>query len=137
MRRLWRLAPAVLFISGCISAVELRAYPPARAGEAPGDYLSLAGCVVAKARHEPLSSRVSYEIQDSAATRTARVIATSRYPGGLFYTVPAALVELTFREPDKGRVMIETRNGPLGWQLEEAIVPLINECANGKASLSS
>ena len=126
----WLVAAAAL--SGCLSLAEVRSAAPARTGEAPGHYLPLAGCVAAKAKEDRLSEGVSYEVEDIAASKTARVVAIKRYPGGLFYTVPTPLVELTFREPDEGRVKVETRHGPLGWPLEVAIWPLIGECARRK-----
>jgi hypothetical protein len=132
MIRTWGWLFGAVALTGCLSLAEVRSAAPARTGEAAGHYLPLAGCVAAKAKGAPLSEGVSYEIEDSAASKTARVVAIKRYPGGLFYTVRTPLVELTFREPDEGRVKVETRHGPLGWPLEAAIWPLIGECAGGK-----
>lgn len=133
MMRAWPWLAAALTLTGCLSLTEVRSAAPARTGEAPGHYLPLAGCVATKAKGNDLSEGVSYEVEDIPASKTARLLAIKRYPGGLFYTVPTPLVELTFREPDEGRVRIETRHGPLGWPLEAAIWPLIGECAGGKA----
>jgi len=132
MRRTCAWLVGALTLTGCLSLAEVRSAAPARTDEVPGHYLPLAGCVAAKAKDDRLSEGVSYEVEDSAASKTARVVAIKRYPGGLFYTVPTPLVELTFREPDEGRVKVETRHGPLGWPLEAAIWPLIRECAGGK-----
>lgn len=125
---------ATAMLGGCLSVAELRSSTPKRTGEVAGHYLPLAECVVAKARQEHQSHVVSYQIEDIPAARTARVVATARYPGGLFYTVPTAVVELTFREPDDGNVKVEARSGPLGRALESDVWPLIGECAPSKGA---
>lgn len=125
---------ATAMLGGCLSLAELRSSTPKRTGEVAGHYLPLAECVVAKARQEHQSHVVSYQIEDIPAARTARVVATARYPGGLFYTVPTAVVELTFREPDDGNVKVEARSGPLGTALESDVWPLIGECAPSKGA---
>ena len=123
-------------LTGCLSLAEVRGSSPTRTGEAAGPYLPLAQCVVAKAKAERLSDLASYEVEDSAVSRTARVVAMARYPGGLFYTVPTPLFELTVREPDEGRVKIEARRGPLGASYEPALWSIIGDCAGGKVTVS-
>jgi hypothetical protein len=127
---------ATVMLGGCLSLTELRSSSPKRTGELAGHYLPLAECVVAKARQEHQSLVVSYEMEDIAAARTARVVATGRYPGGLFFTVPAALVELTFREPDEGNVKIEARRGPMGIRHEPKMWSIVGGCAAGKMTVS-
>jgi len=127
---------AALALGGCLSVAEVRATSPARTGDTPGDYFSLAECVVTKARQEHPSRMVSYEMEDIPAARTARVVATGHYPGGLFYTVPAPLVELTFRQPDESNVKIEARRGPLGIRSERRIWAVVSGCARGKLGVS-
>jgi hypothetical protein len=116
-------------VAGCISLAELRGRTPTRVGEVAGRYRPLAACVTAKAEQDPSSQGVSYDVQDIAAVKTARVVATAQFPGGLFYAVPTPLVELTFREPDEGNVKIEARRGPLGSALELTMWPIIEICA--------
>jgi hypothetical protein len=127
---------ATVMLGGCLSLTEVRSSSPKRTGEVAGHYLPLAECVVAKARQEHQSLVVSYEMEDIRAARTARIVATGRYPGGLFYTVRAALVELTFREPDEGNVKIEARRGPLGIRHEPQIWSIVSGCAAGKMTVS-
>ena len=127
---------ATVILGGCLSLTEVRSGSPTRTGEVAGRYFPLAECVVAKARQEHQSLVVSYEMEDIPAARTARVVATGRYPGGLFYRVPAALVELTVREPDEGNVKIEARRGPLGFLHEPKMWSIVGGCAAGKLTVS-
>jgi hypothetical protein len=127
---------AAMALGGCLSLAEVRASSPTRTGEAAGAYLSLAECVVMRARQELPSPVVSYQMEDIPAARTARVVAMARYPGGLFYTVPTALVEFTFRAPDEGNVKIEARRGPLGTRNEPKLWSLVGDCTRGKITIS-
>jgi hypothetical protein len=127
---------AALALGGCLSVAEVRATSPTRTGDTPGDYSSLAECVATKARQEHPSRMVSYDMEDIPAARTARVTATGRYPGGLFYTVPTPLVELTFRQPDEGNVKIEARRGPLGIRYEPRMWAVVSRCAGDKVTIS-
>ena len=127
---------AALSLGGCLSVAEVRATSPARTGDTPGNYFSLAECVVTKARQAHSSRMVSYEMEDIPATRTARVVATGHYPGGLFYTIPTPLVELTFRQPDEGNVKIDGRRGPLGIRFERRMWALVSRCSADKLSVS-
>jgi len=123
-------------LAGCISLAELRGRTPTRVGEVAGRYQPLAVCVTAKAERDPSSQGVSYDVQDIAAAKTARVVATARFPGGLFYSVPTPLVELTFREPEEGNVKIEARRSPLGSELELTMWPIIETCAGSTVVVS-
>jgi hypothetical protein len=123
-------------LGGCLSLQAVRANSPSRTGDASGHYLALAECLVTRAKQEHQSRIVSYEMEDFPAARTARVVATARYPGGIFYTVPTALVELTFREPDEGNVKIEARRGPLGARHEPRMWSMVGGCALGKMTVS-
>src|SRR5262249_18676155 len=131
MRRHAFWLASVWLLTGCISLSELRQSSPSRVGDVRGHYLPLATCVTARAQKDTASEGVSYEIQDIIAAKTARVVAMARFPGGLFYTVPTPLLELTLRETDDGNVKVEGRRGPLGSALELTIWPIIAECARG------
>jgi hypothetical protein len=75
---------------------------------------------------------MTYQLSDVAATKTARLMATARFLGGLFYTVPAPLLELAFSQADEGNVKIEARRSVAGFDLESASWPVIEQCAGGK-----
>jgi hypothetical protein len=136
LRMLFMPVLAALALCGCLSVPEVRATSPTRTGDVPGAYSSLAECVATKARQEHPSRMVSYEMEDIPVARMARVIATGHYPGGLFYTVPAPLVELTFRQPDEGNVKIDARRGPLGIRYERRMWALVSRCAGDRLSVS-
>jgi len=126
----------VVGLTGCLSLAEVRGLPPTRTGEAKGPYLPLAQCVAAKAKAERLSDIASYAVEDTAVSRTARVVAMARYPGGLFYTVPTPLFELTVREAEEGRVKIDARRGPLGASYEPMLWSIVGDCTGGKVTVS-
>jgi hypothetical protein len=79
---------------------------------------------------------MTYQLVDATATKTARVMATARFIGGLFYTVPAPLLELAFNQADEGTVKIEARRSAAGFDLESASWPVIEQCAGGKLSVT-
>src|SRR5262249_58710621 len=102
-------------------------------GAVGGGILRLPTRVRTTPQADDASYAVSYQIEDITMARTARVMAAARYPGGLFYAVPAPLLELTYHEPDEGTVKVEARRGPLGSALDLTGGPMIEQCG-GSAS---
>jgi hypothetical protein len=136
MNRVSLCLAAVALLTGCLSIGQIRSSSPTRTANVDAHYQSLADCVAAKAKQQRLGDDLSYEVTDSVAARIASVVAMARYPGGLFYTVPTPLFELTFREPDEGRVKIEARRGPLGAMYEPALWAIVGDCAGGAVAVS-
>jgi len=123
-------------LTACITPAELRATPPVRVGSVAGAYLSLATCVAGGLEKSRTEGELTYQLVDTAATKTARLMATARFPGGLFYTVPAPLLELAFNQADEGNVKIEARRSFAGFNLESASWPVIEQCAGRKLSVT-
>lgn len=131
---LWFLGACVL--TACVTTAELRATTPVRVGSVAGAYLPLATCVTNGLATSRTESGMTYQLVDAAAAKTARLLATARFPGGLFYTVPAPLLELAFNQADDGKVKIEARRAVGGYSLESAAWPIIEECAARKPSVA-
>lgn len=131
---IWLLG--VWALAACITPAELRATPPVRVGSVAGAYLPLATCVAGGLEQSRTESGMTYQLVDVAATKTARLMATARFPGGLFYTVPAPFLELAFHQADEGNVKIEARRSAAGFDLESASWPVIEQCAGRKLSVT-
>jgi hypothetical protein len=131
----WVLVAGAL--TACVTPAELRATTPVRVGSVTGTYLPLATCVANGLERSRTESGMTYQLLDAATTKTARLMATARFPGGLFYTVPAPLLELAFQQADEGKVKIEARRSFAGYSLESAAWPMIEECAGQKVSVTS
>jgi hypothetical protein len=132
---LWFLGACVL--AACLTPAELRATAPVRVSSVAGAYLPLATCVTNELQSSRTESGMTYQLVDAAATKTARVMATARFPGGLFYTVPAPLLELAFNQADDRTVKIEARRSVGGYSLESASWPIIEQCAGQKPSAAA
>jgi hypothetical protein len=123
-------------LAACVTPAELRATPPVRVVSVPGAYLPLATCVAGSLEKSRTENGMTYQLVDTAATKTARLMATARFVGGLFYTVPAPLLELAFNQADEGNVKIEARRSFAGLDLESASWPVIEQCAGKKLSVT-
>jgi hypothetical protein len=77
-----------------------------------------------------------YQLFDTTAAKTASIVATARFPAGLFYTVPAPLLELSFRQVEADTVKIETRKSVPGSALELRTWPIIEQCAGKTVAVS-
>ena len=131
---IWLLG--VWALTACVTPAELRATPPVRVGSVAGAYLPLATCVAGDLEKSRTESGMTYQLVEVAATKTARLMATARFAGGLFYTVPAPLLELSFNQTDEGNVKIESRRSFAGFDLESAAWPVIEQCAGRKLSVT-
>lgn len=131
---LWLLGACVL--TACVTPADLRATTPVRVSSVAGVYLPLATCVTNGLEASRTESGMTYQLVDAAATKTARLMATARFPGGLFYTIPAPLLELVFNQVDDGKVQIEARRSFAGYSLESASWPIIEQCAGRKTSVA-
>ena len=131
---LWFLSAWAL--TGCVSLAELRASTPVRGGTVVGTHLQLATCVMASLGSTQAAEGTSYQFQDLTAEKTASLVATVRFPGGLFYTVPAPLLELSFHQADEKTGKIEARRSLAGLALELRAWPIIEQCAGTAVAVS-
>ena len=116
---------------------EQRASRPVRGGTVVGTHLQLATCVMASLGSTQAAEGTSYQFQDLTAEKTASLVATVRFPGGLFfYTVPAPLLELSFHQADEKTVKIEARRSLAGLALELRAWPIIEQCAGTAVAVS-
>jgi hypothetical protein len=130
----WLLS--VWALPACVTPAELRATLPVRVGSVAGAYLPLATCVAGGLEQSRTEAGMTYQLVDVTATKTARVMATARFIGGIFYTVPAPLLELAFNQADEGTVKIEARRSFAGFDLESASWPVIEQCAGKELSVT-
>ena len=121
---MWASLPA-----GCVSVAELRQSPPARVGTVAGSYLPLAGCSMSHFERLQGEHSVRYQLLSAPATKSASILGIVRLPGGLFYTVPTPVLELSFKAGDEGTVTIETRTAFGGSNLEPQVWTLVERCA--------
>jgi len=131
------LLPAlyVSLLTACVSVSEFRQSPPARVATVPGRYLPLATCSMSHVEALQTEDALRYQFLDVPAARTARILGIGRMPGGLFYTVPDPVFELTFKDAEDGKVTIESRNGFGGHLVEPRVWPLVERCAGTKLTL--
>jgi hypothetical protein len=116
----------------CVTVTQLRQSPPVRMATVSGRYLPLATCSMTHMETLQSEDRVRYQLLDVPSTRTATILGVARMPGGIFYTVPEPVFELTLREADDGKVTIESRNGFGGHVLEPRVWPIVEQCAGTK-----
>ena len=126
----------VSLLSGCVTVDELHQSQPVRTGTVAGNYLPVARCVRENLAGAPGSNGTTYAIRDSATAKTANVLAIARAPGGLFYTVPAPLLDLSLQQADEGTVRIEARRSPLGTALEPTVWPIVEQCTGRTVTVS-
>jgi hypothetical protein len=126
----------VSLLSGCVTVTELHQSQPVRTGTVAGSYLPLARCVSENLERGQGADGTTYDFQDFATAKTATILAIARAPGGLFYTVPAPLLELSLHQADEGTVKIEARRSRLGSALEPTVWPILEQCAGGAVTVS-
>lgn len=135
----WRVIVSLLCagaLGGCVTVSELRASTPVRVGTAAGTYLPLATCVMEILGKNRAAEGMVYQFLDAPTVKMASIVATTRVPAGLFYTAPAPLLELSFRQVDEDTVKIEVRKSFPGSVLELRAWPVIEQCA-GKTVAAS
>jgi hypothetical protein len=123
-------------LAGCVTVSALRESPPVRVGTAAGAYLPLAACVRERLETTHAAHGVTYALQDRAAVKSASLVGIARFPAGLFYTVPAPLLELSFHQTDQRTVKIEARRIAGGAAFEPGVWSVIAECAGGDVAPS-
>jgi hypothetical protein len=126
----------VCAFTGCVTVSELRGSPPVRSGTVAGSYLRLATCVADNMGRNQAAEGVVYQFSDVTAAKVAHIVATANFPAGLFYTVPAPLLELSFRQADQETVKIEARRSFPGSALELRAWPVIEQCAGKTVAVS-
>ena len=129
MRTLGISAVCAGLLSGCLSVTELRQSPPTRVATVSGRYLPVATCTMSRLQAMQNDDRVQYQFVDVSGAKTARILATARVPGGLFYTVPEPVFEVAFKTDDDGKVSVESRNGSGGHVVEQRVWPVVEACA--------
>jgi hypothetical protein len=129
------LVICVALVAGCATVTELRQTPPARVATVAGRYLPLATCSMSQVEALQTEDALRYQFLDVPAARTARILGIARVPGGLFYTVPDPVFELTFKDAEDGKVTVESRNGFGGHVVEPRAWPLVEHCAGTKLML--
>ncbi len=122
-------------LAGCATVSDLRQSPPVRAGTIRGNYLALADCVMSDIERLRAEDGVRYRLLTVPAAKTASILGAMRVPAGLFYTVPAAVLELSFKQDEANRVAIETRSRFPGSALEPGVWPLVERCAGTTLTL--
>ena len=116
-------------LAGCLSVAEFRQSPPARVSTVAGSYLPLATCTMTQIERLQGEQNVRYQFLDSPATASASILGVVRLPAGLFYTVPAPVLGLGFKDGNEGMVTIEARTAFGGSNLEPRVWPLVEGCA--------
>jgi hypothetical protein len=101
-----------------------------------GSYLTLATCVADNMGKNQAAEGVVYRLSDAAPAKVASITAIARFPAGLFYAVPAPLLELSFRQADQETVKIEARRSFPGSALELRAWPVIEQCAGKTVAVS-
>jgi hypothetical protein len=129
----WSLCACLL--AACMTVTELRQSPPARVATVAGRYLALATCSMTQMETLQTEDRVRYQLLHVSSTRTATILGTARMPGGLFYTVPEPVFELSFRETAENTVTVESRNGYGGHLVEQRAWPIVEGCAGAKLTI--
>jgi hypothetical protein len=105
-------------------------------GTVAGSYLSLARCSMGGVERLPDRDNVRYRLVDAPAAKTASILGVVPVPAGLFYTVPAPVLELRFAEAVEGTVSIEARTAYGGYVLEPRVWPLVQGCAGTPLTLT-
>jgi hypothetical protein len=126
----------VSLLSGCVTVAELHQSQPVRTGTVAGSYLSLARCVRENLARGQATDGTTYDFQDFATAKTANILAIARAPAGLFYTVPAPLLELSLHQADERTVKIEARRSRLGTALEPTVWTILEQCAGRTVTVS-
>jgi hypothetical protein len=116
-------------LAGCLSVAEFRQSPPARVSTGAGGYLPLATCSMSQIERLQGEQNVRYQFLDSPATASASILGVVRLPAGLFYTVPAPVLEVAFKGGSEDTVTIEARTAFGGSNLEPRVWPLVERCA--------
>jgi hypothetical protein len=101
-----------------------------------GSYLPIAQCVSENLERGQGAAGTTYDFQHFATAKAANILAIARVPAGLFYTVPAPLLELSLHQVDEGTVKIEARRSRLGTVLEPKVWPILEECASRTVTVS-
>src|SRR2546430_17144449 len=118
-----------------MSIAEFRQSPPVRATTVAGNCLPLASCVMESIDKLQGEENVRYQFLNLAAVRSASILGVARLPGGLFYTIPEPMLELTFKQSDEDKVSIEARSRFPGFTLELRAWPIVERCAGTKLTL--
>ncbi|MGH7320539.1 MAG: hypothetical protein ACRELA_13050 [Candidatus Rokuibacteriota bacterium] len=128
------LVCAVL-LGGCMSVADFRQTRPVRVTTVAGNYLPLASCVMSGVDKLQGEENVRYQFLNLPSAKSASILGVSRLPGGLFYTVPEPVLELTFKQGDEGKVSIEARSRFPGATLEPRAWPIVERCAGTRLTL--
>ena len=126
----------VCAFTGCVTVSELRASSPVRVGTVGGSYLTLATCVMENMGKNQAVEGMIYQFSDARTVKIANIVATANFPAGLFYTAPAPLLDLSFRQADQETVKIEARRSFPGSALELRAWPIIEQCAGRTVAVS-
>jgi len=120
-----------------VTVSEFRQSPPVRTGTVTGSYLTLADCVLTDVARPQEYEGVRYQLRNAPGGKSASIVGLVWLPGGLFYTVPAPVLEVSFSQGDGDKVTMETRTrfpGPL-WELEPRVWPIVERCAGTRVTL--